>query len=367
MHPPSFPSSHLSRPILAQVYEIIHGPQAVQTAKEVAASLVADGFSLCYHRVPITDGTPPKPADFDRFYAIVADTHPDAPIIVNCQQGVARTTTGLVMATMLRKHLHHVRLPPGFSRSFSDKALHRLNSDPLGISPKMVSGQSDDDEDHSPRAHMASGMQNLLSLEPGAAVQPEGAAHGAGPVSEEGERGEEEEREDDGDAFATAAAATAAGEEEERMRDGDYVGVRRFTRILEYGQQVKHQTAFYNLFDPSVHVPIHVLCTFMCPFICLSMCQLVALSMCPFICLCMCPFICLSMCPCIRLSLYPFICLFTCPFMYLAVCPFICPSVNSTVYPRAHFICLLMFPFICLSMCPFIWLFMCPFICLSMC
>ncbi len=44
---------------------------------------------------------PAQPADFDNLLAALMDIHPDHPVIFNCQMGIGRTTTGMVIASLV--------------------------------------------------------------------------------------------------------------------------------------------------------------------------------------------------------------------------------------------------------------------------
>ena len=125
--------------VVTEVHEVVQGPAAVMTAREMAIALVAEGYLLTYHRVPLTDDMAPRASDFDAFYKVLRHADPDAPIVFNCQMGVGRTTTGMVVACMLRNHLHGVPLTGRLLRSFSEA--EPAEGDALdGLSPRMVSG-----------------------------------------------------------------------------------------------------------------------------------------------------------------------------------------------------------------------------------
>ncbi|KAJ2964084.1 hypothetical protein NQZ79_g1039 [Umbelopsis isabellina] len=59
-------------------------------------------ITLDYHRVPVTAEKPPEWKDFDDMRNLIASAdHPDASIVLNCQVGLGRSTTGTVIATLL--------------------------------------------------------------------------------------------------------------------------------------------------------------------------------------------------------------------------------------------------------------------------
>lgn len=85
-----------------QTIPINVGPQDVLTAKEVLGHLVVEGYSLDYIRIPVTDGHPPKPKDFDALLMAVSLTDPQTALIFSCQMGYGRTTTGMVIGSLLK-------------------------------------------------------------------------------------------------------------------------------------------------------------------------------------------------------------------------------------------------------------------------
>lgn len=54
-----------------------------------------------YTRVPITDEKAPKDSDFELLIQRLWNVPPDAALVFNCQMGRGRTTTGMVIATLL--------------------------------------------------------------------------------------------------------------------------------------------------------------------------------------------------------------------------------------------------------------------------
>ncbi|XP_076959622.1 uncharacterized protein LOC143635749 [Bidens hawaiensis] len=81
----------------------------VQTPLEVFKSLEADGFPVKYARVPITDGKAPKSSDFDTLALNISSASKDTAFVFNCQMGRGRTTTGTVIACLVKLRLDHGR------------------------------------------------------------------------------------------------------------------------------------------------------------------------------------------------------------------------------------------------------------------
>ncbi|XP_041022066.1 paladin isoform X2 [Juglans microcarpa x Juglans regia] len=82
---------------------------AIQTPLEVFKSLEADGFPIKYARVPITDGKAPKSSDFDTLAVNIASASKDNAFVFNCQMGRGRTTTGTVIACLLKLRIDYGR------------------------------------------------------------------------------------------------------------------------------------------------------------------------------------------------------------------------------------------------------------------
>lgn len=78
-------------------------PESVRTPREVFDGLRAEGYNVDYARVPVGDEKTPQPADFDALVKRFKDVSPEQPIIFNCHAGRGRTTTGMVMAGLMRR------------------------------------------------------------------------------------------------------------------------------------------------------------------------------------------------------------------------------------------------------------------------
>ena len=78
----------------------------MRTPREVYEELRKEGYRVNYTRVPITDGASPSIALFDVFTQAVQAASQEDPMIFNCQMGGGRTTTGMVMACLIRAKLY---------------------------------------------------------------------------------------------------------------------------------------------------------------------------------------------------------------------------------------------------------------------
>ncbi|XP_028792052.1 paladin-like, partial [Neltuma alba] len=74
---------------------------SVKTPLEVYKELQMEGYLVDYERVPITDEKSPEEMDFDALVHKISQADVNTEIIFNCQMGRGRTTTGMVIATLI--------------------------------------------------------------------------------------------------------------------------------------------------------------------------------------------------------------------------------------------------------------------------
>merc|ERR1711978_38384 len=60
------------------------------------------GYDLSYARMPIVDEKAPSEVSFDSMVNELKDITPDTACVFNCQMGKGRTTTGMIVATLIR-------------------------------------------------------------------------------------------------------------------------------------------------------------------------------------------------------------------------------------------------------------------------
>ncbi|MFN8609064.1 MAG: hypothetical protein U0931_16130 [Vulcanimicrobiota bacterium] len=78
--------------------------KSVQTVEEVYTDLAKKGgYKVEFHRVPVTDTKKPTDQDIDDLVKSLKDADPEQPLIFNCHAGEGRTTTGMVLSSMLRR------------------------------------------------------------------------------------------------------------------------------------------------------------------------------------------------------------------------------------------------------------------------
>ena len=90
-------------------------PGDVQTPREVYEDFKTFGFDVHYFRIPVTDERSPKEVDFDTLTHYVINATEGAALVFNCQMGRGRTTTAMIVASLLqvRKRASGARPGPG--------------------------------------------------------------------------------------------------------------------------------------------------------------------------------------------------------------------------------------------------------------
>ena len=54
-------------------------------------------------RIPLNQDTAPNESCFDQIVGILKSTSASTPIVFNCQAGISRTTTGMVIAAIVKE------------------------------------------------------------------------------------------------------------------------------------------------------------------------------------------------------------------------------------------------------------------------
>ncbi|XP_042416053.1 paladin-like [Zingiber officinale] len=101
-------------------------PNSIKTPLEVYEELQKEGYLVDYERIPITDEKSPKEGDFDDLVHSMSQVSLDTEILFNCQMGRGRTTTGMVIATLV--YLNRIGAS-GISRSTSIGKIFASGSD----------------------------------------------------------------------------------------------------------------------------------------------------------------------------------------------------------------------------------------------
>lgn len=83
----------------------LDGDDALLTLNGLYDLMKTLGFDLSYFRLPIVDEKAPQDKDFDAMLNAMLNTTPDTACIFNCQMGKGRTTTGMILACLLKDML----------------------------------------------------------------------------------------------------------------------------------------------------------------------------------------------------------------------------------------------------------------------
>lgn len=77
--------------------------ETVQTVGEVYKQLQTEGYNVEYKRLPVTDMKKPEDHDIDELVKFLKKQDPDSELIFNCHAGQGRTTTAMVLASIIRR------------------------------------------------------------------------------------------------------------------------------------------------------------------------------------------------------------------------------------------------------------------------
>lgn len=266
-------------------FETIAGPGSVQTPQEVYEQLAAEGYRVKYYRVPLTDGTTPKERDFDEFARHIRAAEPNDPLIFNCQLGGGRTTTGTVIGCLVRSFMADVE--PGAApdigsvetgstngRSTSGRSngaaaeqqVHELKETTFSAPPKdsaatdgltsPLSRLQLGDLSHAPSSTLGDDEAALNNMASPRSVMSDEVQGASPPASDDEDEHMCTSTGSASDAPSAAAAplhpehtqrralgqqpATLGNElEVAALKEGEYVAVRRFVRLLERGGDAK--------------------------------------------------------------------------------------------------------------------------------
>lgn len=138
---------------------------SVQTPLEVFSCLEYEGYPVKYARVPITDGKAPKSSDFDTLAKNVASASKDTAFVFNCQMGRGRTTTGTVIACLVKLRMEYGRPIQILRDDFSIDELYdgySSGEEPLG--DMQSSSSSTNDTGTARKPTRAFGINDILLL-----------------------------------------------------------------------------------------------------------------------------------------------------------------------------------------------------------
>merc|ERR1712051_269670 len=91
-----------------KVVDVNKAESEIEAAEIVTLAAVIDGLKekfpgLKHHRIPICNSAAPSEKDFDTICNALCGTNVNAPVIVNCQVGLSRSTTGCAAACLFRE------------------------------------------------------------------------------------------------------------------------------------------------------------------------------------------------------------------------------------------------------------------------
>jgi len=77
--------------------------KSLQTPREMFDQLKKEGYNVDYQRIPVTDMKKPEDGDLDELVKALKKADPNSPLIFNCHAGQGRTTTAMVVASIMRR------------------------------------------------------------------------------------------------------------------------------------------------------------------------------------------------------------------------------------------------------------------------
>ncbi|GAA5805134.1 inositol hexakisphosphate-domain-containing protein [Helicostylum pulchrum] len=85
---------------LLPLWETVPADQ-IETPSQIFESIRAEGYQVDYTRIPITDEQAPIPDVFDQLIHRMHEANQGVDVLFNCQMGRGRTTTGMIVASLL--------------------------------------------------------------------------------------------------------------------------------------------------------------------------------------------------------------------------------------------------------------------------
>eukprot|EP01117_Protostelium_nocturnum_P009692 TRINITY_DN3462_c0_g1_i2.p1 TRINITY_DN3462_c0_g1~~TRINITY_DN3462_c0_g1_i2.p1 ORF type:complete len:1393 (-),score=653.00 TRINITY_DN3462_c0_g1_i2:1091-5044(-) len=105
----------------------------VSTPREVYEKLQAEGYHVEFHRVAVTDEQAPEEKDFDDIvHKINKANLEESHVILNCQMGRGRTTTAMIVATIMAMLYKNEIITEGKDKSSGiRKSVEDMNASPV--------------------------------------------------------------------------------------------------------------------------------------------------------------------------------------------------------------------------------------------
>ncbi|KAI8886446.1 hypothetical protein K501DRAFT_177643 [Backusella circina FSU 941] len=148
---------------LLPIWETVPTEQ-VETPSEVFESIRAEGYQVDFLRIPITDEQAPIPDVFDQLIHRMQEANQGMDILFNCQMGRGRTTTGMVVASLLSMILNNDAIGDMTDSFLVDTSSHAFtSSDSLNTHISRIRGKDDEnDESHDERERYQNGEYRVI-------------------------------------------------------------------------------------------------------------------------------------------------------------------------------------------------------------
>ena len=104
----------------------VSDPKSVLTPADIFRHLQDEGYPVEYARIPVTDGKAPQLSDIDDIVSQAALADENAALVFSCQGGAGRTTTGMVVGSLL--HLRRQRKLTALPTSLLSRLARRRSS-----------------------------------------------------------------------------------------------------------------------------------------------------------------------------------------------------------------------------------------------
>merc|ERR1711933_641237 len=126
-----FPKWKMTSPQRSQNEEKTLNPTKINTERtQMIGGLKEKVDKINAIRIPVNQETAPAEDCFDQILAALKNTTASTPIVFNCQAGISRTTTGMVIASLIKEfqlasELNHMKgiVPDDILESLKKKKL----------------------------------------------------------------------------------------------------------------------------------------------------------------------------------------------------------------------------------------------------
>ncbi|KAI7904707.1 inositol hexakisphosphate-domain-containing protein [Cokeromyces recurvatus] len=133
----------------------------VETPSQVFESIRSEGYQVNYMRIPITDEQAPIPDVFDQLIHRMAEVNQGADVIFNCQMGRGRTTTGMVVASLVSMILSNDAIVNMTDSFIVDNSI-ALGTTNTNIIHPFNNNNCNDDESHEERERYENGEYRVI-------------------------------------------------------------------------------------------------------------------------------------------------------------------------------------------------------------